>query len=438
MDRWSSRSIVLVATLGVAVLVCGCDSPDANPGLDAEPPLDAKPPLDAAMGDAGEPGDGGATADADLDASDASGSDAGMDGGGPSEDAGVDASNPGEDAAQDASTPPEDAGVDAADPSAKRVFRMDSVVLADPHLVVHTQLHTGFGTCTVCQDVTHEDRTHRCTYFGGSFDIAPFKGINPAIDRGISEDNSGDGFLDLAFLLVFDAHDQQDAGGGALALSTGACDASGPTTCSAGGAPTALANGTYINHGQEDCLGVIPGTLGPLAQVAPEAPSGPCFVSEPMSFELILDLDLGGDAREPLVLLLQGAQVAGQWEGDPATGIAKGLLRGFLSMQAADLHSLTFTVDDPGFEQITVNLGRDLLPDGGNAHGCAGVSRAFPDGLTAGSNVHRVGQNALATCSDAGDSRDLLNPDAGPSYDNCGWWFYFNFTGTWVENATGF
>jgi hypothetical protein len=54
-------------------------------------------------------------------------------------------------------------------------------------------------------------------------------------------------------------------------------------------------------------------------------------------------------------------------------------------------------------------------------------------------NRHALGADLQSGCpNDPGDSRDLFNPDADANYDSCGWWFYLNFTGTFVEDAAGF
>jgi hypothetical protein len=223
-------------------------------------------------------------------------------------------------------------------------------------------------------------------------------------------------------------------------VTEGLCNADDPTTCVPDPDASNTSSTTYTSQTSGTCLGPITGTLGSTAgafagAIAPNSPSGTCFVSMPTTFTLSLEFELSGTV-EQLNVDLQSAQIAGQWSGDPATAITTGLLRGFLRMQDADQQNLTINVDNVG--DVNINLGRDILPDGGNAHGCGGVARTFPGGITAGNNTHQTGVHRQASCSNAGDARDLFNPGAGASYQNCGWWFYVNYTGVWASNASGF
>jgi hypothetical protein len=324
-----------------------------------------------------------------------------------------------------------------------RVFRMDSVMLVDPHVVFHKVLPPPFpllGNCTVCRDITHNDRTATCWT-----QSVPLPGLNPALSGLVTTDGNGDGYLDLSFMLVFEPHNQANGGGGNITVTEGLCLASDQTNCEPDPDSLNTDTTTYASQTSGTCLGPIPGTLGPWATGAPNGtwqtpqpiippnqPSGACFVSAATTFSINLEFELDGQIESLSVPLLD-ARIAGQWVNDPATSISNGLVRGFLTMQEADQQHLTLTVAVIG--AINVNLGRDLLPDNAastgsaaGAHGCGNVTRAFPTGGTAGRNAHCKG----------GDTRDLRNSGSGASYQNCGWWFYINYTGIWASNASGF
>jgi hypothetical protein len=323
-----------------------------------------------------------------------------------------------------------DAGVGGDEP---RVFRMDSVVLADPHVVADRSVDVlPSGLCRICQDVTHSDAIQRCAVFFVVYSI-DVPGINPAINDLVTADGTGDGFLDLSFMLAFDG-----GGSGALVVTEGLCDAADPTSCAPDPGAQNVVSTTYASQASGTCLEATAGAVGPLTEVAPNAPAGSCFVSAPSTLVLPLVVGAGdGETVEQIDVPLQGAQVAGQWQGDPATGITNGLLKGFLSMQDADQIDFDVEIDLVG--TVNINLGRDLLPDNGNAHGCGAISRTFPAGGTDGSNEHALGEHLETSCAgDPGDSRDLFDPAAPASYTNCGWWFHVNWSGHWASNASGF
>jgi hypothetical protein len=314
--------------------------------------------------------------------------------------------------------------VDTTGPTAKRVFRLDSLVLADPHVVFDKVLSTSSGTCRLCQDITHEDKTHTCVFpfaIPSSFDLP---GLNPQYRVAIEQDNNGDGYFDLSFVITTDPHVQSGGDGGRLRVTEGHCS-TGASACEPDSVATTRST-SYVNRSSGACLEPLPGTLGPLTRVAPNIPTGPCFVTG--ASEIILPLILDLERSKVINIRLRSIALAGKWTGDPAHAVEEGLLRGFLRMRDADAQHYG-----------SVNLGRDLLPDNGSAHGCGCVWRAFPGGGTVGANRHALGADLQSGCpNDPGDSRDLFNPDADASYDNCGWWFYLNFTGTFVEDAEGF
>jgi hypothetical protein len=316
--------------------------------------------------------------------------------------------------------------VEVADDS-RTLFRMDTVVLTDPHVVADQIIHTPvfFEDCLLCEDITNEGETVECVG-----EMVALAGLNPALDDLISQDGTGDGYIDLSFVLVYELLDQTDGGGGLLTVTEGLCDEADPTTCVPDPDASNTETTTYSSQTSGECLSAIPGTLGPRPYpdgitIEPNDPSGDCFVSDAMQVTISVAFEMGGTA-EQVNIPMQEAQVAGEWQGDPATSITNGLLRGFLSMQDADQENITLDIEMVG--EVNINLGRDLLPDDGTAHACHEVSRAFPPEETTGSNEHCEG----------GDARDLQNPDGGASYTNCGWWFYINWTGDWITNASGF
>ncbi|MFW6051398.1 MAG: hypothetical protein ACODAU_09500, partial [Myxococcota bacterium] len=296
----------------------------------------------------------------------------------------------------------------------QRVFRMSSLELVDPHVVLDKTISYPFGSCDLCGDITNDPYSTSCA--GMDLDVPA---INPELNNLISNDDDGDGYLDLSFMLAFDPLDQTDAGGGMLTVTEGLC--TDPTTCEPDPDSTNTSTSSYTTQASGTCLDAISGTT----DFTPNSVTGSCFVSDPTTFTLSLDFDLMGETHT-INVVLEEAQVAGEWVDDPATDIATGLIRGFLPMQTADQEDLTVNVDLVG--DVNMNLGRDLIPDGGGNHGCDGVSRSFPSGGSDGANAHCEG----------GDMRDLRDSGSGASYTNCGWWFYIDYTAEWVENATGF
>jgi hypothetical protein len=302
---------------------------------------------------------------------------------------------------------------------------------------------TLLGSCRLCQDITHGPKTHRCSFILAYTQDVELPGLNPALNDLVTLDGDADGYLDLSFMLVFQPHVQTAGGGGTMTATEGLCLEADQTNCVPDPDAANTTNSTYTSQTTGTCLAPVTGTLrsststfSPAGYINPNTPTGACFVSAPTTFTLSLEFSLG-DTTELLTVNMQQAQIGGQWVGNPATAISNGLLRGFLRMQDADQQNLNIDVDLVGL--VNINLGRDLLPDSGNAHGCGGVARSFPTGGTGGSNAHALGNHLQSGCgTNPGDWRDLLNPGGGANYQNCGWWFYINYTGIWAANATGF
>jgi hypothetical protein len=327
--------------------------------------------------------------------------------------------------------------VNPAELATLRVFRMHEMLLVDPHFVYSTVIYGTLGSINVCRDVTHASMNQRWSVGFTSGDVE-VPGLNPGLAELMGQDGTADCHLDLSVMLAFNPFDQADEGDGSVALTYGRCRATDPLTCTPDSEAPANPPVAYVSMESGTCLEPIPGTTGPILQaVEPNTITGPCFVSEPAPLTVVLPYD-----GEFFFLPLEHAQIGGQWQGDPATGISDGLLRGFLPMAVADQLVVVHLVQGVG--GVTTVLGRDAFPDdtgsGAGAHGCGEVARTFAVGGTTGSNRHVFDTDPTSTTCplSAGDARDLLDEEGGATYDNCGWWVYFNFTGSWVEHVAGF
>jgi hypothetical protein len=223
---------------------------------------------------------------------------------------------------------------------------------------------------------------HVFVSFLGCRDITdtPLSGfsINGDLQARIQGDSDSDGYLDLGLLLVFDPLDQS-AAGGSLRFESASCTApSASTSCGPSGTTTYL---TYANVASGQCLGTLAGTTHGYSP-AVGAPVAPGFVTAPAN----LTIDLLG-----FPLPLSSAQFAGTWVGLPATQIANGLLRGFLSRADAD---------------------NTIIPASYARIGGLPLSQLLPGGDPPGSGIN------CAAFSDM---------DLGPDGITQGWWMYFNF-----------
>lgn len=234
-------------------------------------------------------------------------------------------------------------------------FRFTDCDWRDPHVLV---------SFLGCRDITD-------TPLGGS-------SVNGDLQARIQGDSDSDGYLDLGLLLVFDPLDQS-AAGGSLRFESASCTApSASTSCGPSGTTTFL---TYVNVASGQCLGTMAGTTHGYSP-AVVTPAAPGFVTAPAN----LAIDLLG-----VPLPLKSAQFAGTWVGSPATQIANGLLRGFLSRADAD---------------------NTIMPASYALIGGLPVSQLLPGGDPPGTGIN------CAAYSDM---------DLGPDGITPGWWMYFNF-----------
>jgi hypothetical protein len=194
-------------------------------------------------------------------------------------------------------------GADAdVDPNAPDVaFRLTDLDLLDPH---------AFAFIGACNDVTEVE--------------------NDGFQTQISEDNKGpegdnpDGLLDLSGMAIFRPLDQS-AHDVRLEVLLGA-DCTAPiesTSCTKGDASSIT--GTGANDTAAACDVVLADTTNGDYDPALEPAPAPCFAAEaPQGV-----LEFGA---------FQLSEVAGAatYDGDPATGLMHGLLRGFLNEEYAD------------------------------------------------------------------------------------------------------
>ncbi len=197
--------------------------------------------------------------------------------------------------------------------------------------------------------------------------------VNGTLHDQLSGDADGNGLLDLSPVLAFEPLRQ--TGDTTVELVFAGCTApAGPgTTCSAGSAARYPAHAASQPTGT--CLGVLAGSTSHVYTPAIAAVNGPCFVS---------------DARDLVITLagvnitLKNAQVAGTYDGNPATGMTTGLLRGFISEADANATIIPLPIlgDTP-------------------------ISRLLPGG--------------------SGNCSSYSDKDTGPG-GVVGWYFYLNFT----------
>jgi hypothetical protein len=201
-------------------------------------------------------------------------------------------------------------------------FRITELALRDPHAFVQ------IGACNDVTDVQND---------GFQEDIEED-------NEGPDDDENPDGLLDLSGLAVFRPLDQA-AGGVTLDVVLGA-DCTAPidgTSCTLGDASTIRATGS--NDASAACDVILADTTNGDYDPAPAPAPAPCFAA---------DAPAGVLEFGPFQL----SEVAGAatYDGDPATGLANGLLRGFLS----EAHADAATVDTALGEMVLSSL----LPGG--------------------------------------------------------------------------
>jgi len=234
------------------------------------------------------------------------------------------------------------------------VFRFASLNVRDPHFWA--------DTIVGCTDVTDETPIDAN---GGVNDL-----FNASINMDLGPDDTPDGFLDLSLVLLFRPLDQADGAMGDMDFANGQCPAPNGD-CDLLPA-TMLYPAQYTVSMAGPCENVVASELGGY-DPAPGTTPGPCFSAGPTNVEIV---------TSSFTLQLENTEIAGTFQGDPATSLMTGTLRGFLTTAAAEATALP-----PDLEMDT---------------GAANVA-----GLLAGHPT---------SCANGDDT------------DGDGWWFYADFT----------
>lgn len=333
-------------------------------------------------------------------------------------------------------------------------FRVTGLRIVDPHVFIDA-----FGTGS-CSDITNPP---------GLLGV----NVNSIIDdfiKGCSPLNQGSAEPcrhEFNLVAIFEPLIQTPGPGGTLqecmfegnpcTFTLGVVDecirSGGAVNCDGDFSNTSIT--TFKNAGPgQICLDALPGTSGPNntgSYAPPIVPAdGPCGASG----EIELTLELGSDFV--ITIPLTGMELAAQYDGDPATGLVKGLARGFLAESVADNIRLNLADLTDGLIQATRGFGQ-LLPgpdkcDGGLNHGqpCSNITQCPVDPgqpapqcvnnlCDSGAHIGLACQNAAqcpaalcrVSCAPAGfgqppaataqDDRDL-----GPGGE-MGWWVYLGF-----------
>ena len=191
-------------------------------------------------------------------------------------------------------------------------FRITDLDLLDPH---------AFVNIGACNDVTEVQ--------------------NDGFETDITEDNEGpddpdnpDGLLDLSGLAIFRPLNQSVAEV-RLEVVLGA-DCTAPiesTTCTAGDASSIDATGS--NHADSPCDVLLADTTNGDYDPAPQPAPPPCF-----------DADAPAGVLEVGAFQLSEVAGAATYDGDPATRLVDGVLRGFLSEAHADATTVNTALGD--------------------------------------------------------------------------------------------
>lgn len=200
--------------------------------------------------------------------------------------------------------------------------------------------------------------------------------FNNQLTAAINEDGDGDEFLDLSGLAVFRPLDQGATQTPVDVIVGADCTVPADTTTCAGNAMQSVVSSTAENDAAATCSVVVLDSTNPDYDPTPSASATPCFsAAAPGS----LILEVSGTQIE-----LVDVAASATYDGDPATGLSNGVLRGFIS--EAQANNVVLSTDFGDFTLSSLFLG---------------------------------GEDN--TCAD-GDDRDT-----GPG-DESGWYIYLAFT----------
>lgn len=245
----------------------------------------------------------------------------------------------------------------------RTAYRVTSISIQDPHIF----WDLGNGNCP---DLTSVVNTM-------------------TIPDAIVQDQDGDGFADLTWLHVFIPLDQAGATNRYELVYAQCLPSADPadTQCVADPLTERVAS-TANNMTSGSCLDVLPDTTTTGYATPPTTPSAPCFVTDALN----IDLELGD-----LIVPLESGYISAEYDGDPATGLINGLLRGFVSEATAEATVLPMSIPILGGKKLSEILAGGIAPGSCN-----------------------VTTNPVVAI---GDDRDL-----GPDGTTMGWYFYVNFT----------
>ncbi len=257
-------------------------------------------------------------------------------------------------------------GCDASCQAEPVAFRFDDLDVKDPHM---------FANVIGCMDLTDLDLFGR-------------KGVNPLLQENISADadDDDDDFLDLSMAHVFLPLNQTPGESTPSYLVLPDCTSPNSCVLPSGGQKT---EGDATNQSSGKCVSIEPGSLqnGTNGVVEPTGSAGnACYVADVDA----VTLSLGG-----INIILESAEIGGEWVGLPATQIRDGMLKGFMTEQNADA---------------------TIIPEG-----LTGIDSVDGEPV---SSLLRGGTNS---CKGGTSDKDMLNGVPG-------WWFYLKFSALKVAN----
>jgi hypothetical protein len=203
-------------------------------------------------------------------------------------------------------------------PVTTRAFRFTELSLRDPHFFVGLT-----------------DATER-----------PVLGMSinhSLIPDKLTMDADGDGFVDVSIIVLlrpFDPH----ANEAELTLVDGNCPVGRTKSCTHNPKSKLQATWTIANHASGTCLEPLPNTTNPAYEPAATLPTAPCFVTT-SGKELVFNL---GGVDVPII----AGQVSASYRPEPAPGLIRGLVSGFVTTAAA---KRTILPDDSGAAPTALN-----------------------------------------------------------------------------------
>jgi cysteine-rich repeat protein len=274
-------------------------------------------------------------------------------------------------------------------------FRIQQIELVDPHTFIVQSITVSLflaGT-SGCQDFTNDTAQIGLPL---GFPSIPVPSMNSILSQALVP-QPVTGQIPLSVIIVSDRFAQTGTSIPATAL-TADCE----TTTSGCTNPSELTTTTYDNG---TCFTPLPNTMNPTWAAALNQPSMSCFQSASTS----LTLDFSG-----IEIPLRDAVLAGEWSGNPATEITKGVIRGFVT--STDAHDTN----------LLEALGIDLVM------GALRFSTLLPGGTS--STLSAFGFSVtIPACRPANTGSPSYERDTHAMHGQ-GWWFYLNYTAARVTD----